>query len=121
MEASAASLLTVFFSVPFGLLFLIRFKICFALADQLTLSINPLIPVFSQVWPEGFQSILTEVNREVSAVFPLTYDQLWEGWFLSFIFLKNAIPSNVYWVLLVLGRQLNFLCPSYSSSYIACL
>lgn len=33
--------------------------------------VSPLIPVFSQVWPEGFQSILTEVSREVSAFFPV--------------------------------------------------
>lgn len=65
--------LSFFFSNPF-----LRF--IFALADQLTRSINPLIPVFSQVWPEGFQSILTEVSREVSAFFPVTFDQLgWEG------------------------------------------
>lgn len=85
-------LIWVAFSNPF-----LRF--IFALADQLTFSINPLIPVFSQVWPEGFQSILTEVNREVSAFFPVTYDQLgWEGpphlasgwltgWLVDFFFL----------------------------------
>lgn len=77
------------------------------MADQLTLSINPLIPVFSQVWPEGFQSILTEVNREVSALFPLMYKQHGRDGPSNLVtwFKRNGVPFNASQAVLALEKQ----------------